>query len=118
MSTQFNGPGSFAGNSAISAFRAVALSTNRGVGLNPNTAVPMGFTQQDCASGDYVAVKFFNDGGTQKCAVTVTPVTIGSVLFAGASGFVSTTGTITVGRSLTSTSTDGGIIELRADSTL
>lgn len=112
MSTQFNGAGSFAANSAISAFRAVALSSNRGVGLNPTTAHPSGFTQQDVDSGDYVAVKFFTGPGTQKCAVTVTPVTVGNTLFAGANGFVSTTGTVTVGRSLTTTSTDGGIIEL------
>ena len=112
MSTQFNGSGSFAANSAISAFRAVAISSNRGVGLNPNNATPIGFTQQDVASGDYVAVKFFSGPGTQKCAVTVTPVTVGDSLFAGASGFVSTTGTVTVGRSLTTTSTDGGIIKI------
>ena len=81
MSTQFNGSGSFAANSAISAFRAVAISSNRGVGLNPNNATPIGFTQQDVASGDYVAVKFFSGPGTQKCAVTVTPVTVGDSPF-------------------------------------
>lgn len=111
MSTQFNGPGSFAANSAVSAFRAVAISTNRGVDLNAAATAPLGFTQQDAASGDYVAVKFFTGPGTQKCVVTVAPVTVGDTVYAGASGYVSTTGTITVGRSLTTASTDGSVIE-------
>jgi len=111
MSTQFNGSGSFAANSAVSAFRAVAVSTNRGVDLNAAATAPLGFTQQDAASGDYVAVKFFAGPGTQKCAVTVAPITIGDDVFAGADGFVSSTGTITVGRSLTTASANGSVIE-------
>lgn len=111
MSTQFNGSGSFAANSAVSAFRAVAISTNRGVDLNAAATAPLGFTQQDAASGDYVAVKFFAGPGTQKCVVTAAPVTIGDNLFAGADGFVSTAGTVTVGRSLTTASTNGSVIE-------
>jgi len=112
MSTQYNGAGSFLANADVSAFRAVAISDNRGVGLNPNSAAPVGFTQQDTVSGDYVAVKFFAGPGTQKCAVTVVPVTVGSTLFAAANGFVATTGTVTVGRSLSAATVNGAIIEL------
>lgn len=112
MATQVNGPGSYAANAAMSAFRAVVLSSNRGVGLAPNTAVPLGFIQQDVASGDYVAVKFFSGPGTHKASITVAPVTVGDVVFAGANGQVSTTGTITVGQSQTTASANGSIIEI------
>lgn len=114
MSTQVNGTGSFLANSALSAFRAVAISSNRGVGLNPNSGVPIGFTQQDTASGDFVAVKFFSGPGTQKCSVTATPITIGNTLYAGANGQLSVTGTVTVGRALESAATNGAIIEIEA----
>lgn len=114
MATQLNGTGSFLANAALSAFRAVAISSNRGVGLNPNDEVPIGFTQQDCADGSFVAVKFFSGPGTQKCSVTVAPVTVGDALYAGANGQVSTTGTVVVGRSLTTAATNGSIIEIEA----
>jgi hypothetical protein len=114
MATQLNGTGSFLANAALSAFRAVAISSNRGVGLNPNTAVPIGFTQQDIASGGFVAVKFFSGPGTQKCSVTAVPVTVGDAIYAAANGQVSTTGTVLVGRSLTTAATNGSIIEIEA----
>jgi hypothetical protein len=115
MATQFNGAGSFLANSAISAFRAVAISANRGVGLNPTTGVPIGFTQQDAADGAFVAVKFFSGPGTQKCAVTGAPITVGDTVYTGANGFVSTVTTnVTIGRSLTSAATNGSIIEFEA----
>jgi hypothetical protein len=112
MSTQYNGAGTFLANSDLSAFRAVALSDNRGVGLNPNNAAPIGFTQQDIASGGFVAVKFFAGPGSQKCSVTAAPVTVGNTLFAAANGQVAPTGTVTVGRSLTTAATNGSVIEL------
>jgi hypothetical protein len=114
MATQFNGAGSFLANSAISAFRAVAISSNRGVGLNPNSASPMGFVQRDAAEGDFVAVKFFGDSGTQKASITVAPVTVGDTLYAAANGQVSTTGTVTIGRSLSNAATNGSVIEIEA----
>jgi hypothetical protein len=112
MATQYDGDGSFLANADVSAFRAVAISDNRGVGLNPNNAAPIGFTQQDAASGAYVAVKFFAGPGTQKCAVTAAPVTVGNTLYAAANGFVAPTGTVTVGRSLTTAADNASIIEL------
>lgn len=114
MSTQYNGAGSFLANSAISAFRAVAISANRGVGLNPNSGVPIGFTQQDAADGGFVAVKFYSGPGSQKCSLTAAPVTIGNTLFAAANGQVAPTGTVTVGRSLTTAATNGSVIEVEA----
>ena len=99
----------------MSAFRGVVLSVNNGVGYSGTTTVPLGFTQADCASGDYVSVRFFNAGGTQKCSVTAQPVTVGNVLYAGASGQVSTTGTVTVGTSRVTTTSNGAVIEIIAD---
>jgi hypothetical protein len=112
MATQYEGAGSFLANADVSAFRAVALSDNRGIGLNPNNAAPIGFTQQDKASGDFVTVKFFSGPGSQKCAVTAAPVTVGNTLYAAANGFVAPTGTVTVGSSLSSASSNGAVIEL------
>jgi hypothetical protein len=112
MATQVNGTDSFLANSSISAFRAVAISSNRGVGLNPNSAVPMGFTQQDVASGSFVQVKFFFGPGSQKCSVTATPITIGNTLYAGADGRLSVTGTVTVGRALQNASANGAVISI------
>lgn len=111
MATQFNGPGSFLANSALSAFRGVVLSVNRGVGLGGASALPDGFTCEDVASGDYVAVKFLNGPGTQKCEITAAPVTVGDALYAGASGRVSTTGSVLVGKSLSTASANGSVIE-------
>ena len=112
MSTQTNGAASFLANTALSAFRAVAISSNRGVGLAPNNKLPIGFTQQDATADAFVAVKFFSGPGTQKCSVTATPITIGDTLYAGADGRLSVTGTVTVGRALESAGTNGAIIEV------
>jgi hypothetical protein len=113
MATQFNGPGSYLANSAISIHRAVSISANLGVGLNPDTALPFGFAERDVVSGDFVTVKFPNDGGTFNASVTVAPVTVGNTLYAAANGQVSTTGTVTVGRALSNAATNGAIIEIQ-----
>lgn len=103
MATQTFGPRAYLANAAISAFRAVVVSNNGGVGLAVNTTRPDGFAQIDTASGDYVSVRGFFDGQSQKGVLTAAPVTAGDTLYAGATGYVSTTGTITVGKSLTTT---------------
>ncbi len=103
MATANFGPRAYLANAAISAFRAVVLSNNGGVGLAGTGQVPDGFAQIDAASGDYASVRHFFDGGTQKGVLTASPVTVGDVLYAGATGYVSSTGTITVGKSLTTT---------------
>lgn len=114
MSTQYFGTGSFLANATITAFRAVVISTNGGVGLSATAGSVDGIAQIDAASGDYVTVKFLNQGGTQKGTLVGGPVTVGDTIYAGASGQVGPTGTVTVGKSLTSASTDGSIIEFIA----
>jgi hypothetical protein len=112
MATQFEGAGSFLANSAISAFRGVTLSTNRGIGASATAVVPLGITQQDADSGNMVAVKFLHDSGTYRISITGCPVTAGDVIFAGANGQATRTGgTVTIGRALESASTNGSIIE-------
>lgn len=106
-----NGPRTYVANQAISAYRAVVISTNGGVTYAGNAAIPDGVAIIDGASGDYIPVRGIYTTGTLKCAVTSTPVTVGDTLYAGASGFISTTGTITVGKSLTTTTSSGSIIE-------
>jgi hypothetical protein len=114
MATQLAGNGTFVANTALSAFRAVVLSNNRGITYAGASAIPDGFSGADAASGDYVDVKFFFNGGTHKCEITACPVTVGDALYAGALGRVSTTGTITVGKSLTTATANGSVIELLA----
>jgi hypothetical protein len=116
MATANFGPRAYLANAAISAFRAVVLSVNGGVGLAGNGQVPDGFAQVDAASADYASVRHFFDGGTQKGVLTASPVTVGDALYAGATGYVSTTGTITVGKSLTTTggaanAANGSVVE-------
>lgn len=103
MATANFGPRGYLANLAISAFRAVVLSNNGGVTYAGSGQVPDGFAQTDVASADYVPVRHFFDGGTQKGVITASPITVGDTVYAGALGRVSTTGTITVGKSLTTT---------------
>ena len=110
MATNYLGTGTFLANTTVTAFYGVVISNNRGVGLSSTSACD-GFAQIDAASGDYVTVAFLTIFGTQKGVVTATPVTVGDTLYLGASGLVSTTGTVTIGKALTSTSNNGAVIE-------
>jgi hypothetical protein len=115
MSTQYFGAGTFLANEVITAFRLVSISANGGVGLSATAGSSDAVAQIDAASGDYVSVKFLHDGGTQKGTLVAGPVTAGNTLFVGASGQVSTNGTVTVGKSLTTTATSGAIVEFIAE---
>jgi len=103
MATANFGPRGYLANLAISAYRAVVISSNGGVTYAGDGQVPDGFAQVDVASGDYASVRHFFDGGTQKGVITASPITVGDTVYAGALGRVSTTGTITVGKSLSTT---------------
>jgi hypothetical protein len=115
MSTQYFGAGTFLANEVITAFRLVSISSNGGVGLSATAGSADAVAQIDAASGDYVSVKFLHDGGTQKGTLVAGPVTAGNTLFVGASGQVSTNGTVTVGKALTTTATSGAVIEFIAE---
>lgn len=108
-----NNVGSFLANSALSAFRGVTISNNRGVGASATAVRPFGVSQQDVESGDYIAVKFLdNSSGTFKISVTGCPVTVGDAIYAGANGQATRTGgTVTIGYALTTAATNGSIIE-------
>jgi hypothetical protein len=107
MATQYLGNGTFLANATITAFQGVVISNNRGVGLSTSTACD-GIAQLDAASGDYVTVRFLHSAGTMKAVVTGTPVTVGDNLYLAASGLVSTTGTVTVGKSLSTQASGNG----------
>jgi len=111
MASQLAGDGSFVANLAVSAFRCVSLSSNRGITYSLTGTVPVGVTLADTASGDFVAVKFFTGPGTHKSEVTGVPVTVGDLLYAADLGRVGTTGTVSVGRSLTTATSNGSVIE-------
>lgn len=112
MATQFEGNGTFTANAAISAFRGVTISNNRGVGASATAVIPNGITQRDADTGDVVTVKFFRGPGTHKISVTGCPVTVGDTIYAGSSGQATKTGgTVTIGTALTTATTNGSIIE-------
>jgi hypothetical protein len=110
MATIYNGTGTLLANLAVSAYRGVVISNNRGITYSGATDIPAGFTQYDADADDYTAVRFFFES-TQKAEITAVPVTVGDTLYAGALGRVSTTGTITVGKSLTTATSNGTVIE-------
>jgi hypothetical protein len=111
MATSFNHTGTFLANSAITAFRLVSISSNRGVGLSATASLPDGVATIDAASGDLVTVQFLG-GNTVNATLLAGPVTVGDTLFSVASGQVAITGTITVGKSLSTASDAGAIIEM------
>ena len=111
MATSFQNAGTFVANSAITAFRLVSISSNRGVGLAATASLPDGVALIDAASGDQVTVQFLG-GTTIKATLLAGPVTIGDTLFTTANGTVAITGTVTVGKSLTTASDASAIIEI------
>ena len=111
MATSFQNSGTFVANSAITAFRLVSISSNRGVGLAATASLPDGVALIDAASGDQSSVQFLG-GNSVKATLLAGPVTVGDTVFSVASGQVAITGTITVGKSLTTASDAGAIIEM------
>lgn len=111
MSTLYTGRGTFLANTTITAFRSVVLSSNGGVTLGSGSAKPDGWALTDAASGDYVAVKFHHDGGTLKGTLSAAPITVGDVVYAANAGNVSPTGSIAVGKSLSTSAVTGAVIE-------
>ena len=111
MATNYIGNGTFVANSAITAFRNVVISSNRGVGLSATAGSVDGVALIDAASGDFISVAFLTANGTLNGTLIGAPVTIGDTLFAGASGQLSTNGTVTIGKSLTTAATDASVIE-------
>jgi hypothetical protein len=111
MATSYQNSGSFVANSAITAFRLVSISANRGVGLSATASLPDGVATIDAASGDFVTVQFLG-GNTVNVTLLAGPVTIGDTIYSVASGQVAITGTITVGKSLSTASDAGAIIEM------
>jgi hypothetical protein len=111
MSTMYSGNGTFLANTTVTAFRAVVLSSNGGITLNSGTTKPDGFALTDAASGDYVSVKFLHNPGTQKGSLLTAPITVGDVVYAANSGNVAPTGTVAIGKSLTTSAVTGAVIE-------
>ena len=105
MATSYQNSGSFVANSAITAFRLVSISSNRGASL------PDGVATIDAASGDLVTVQFLG-GNTVKATLLAGPVTVNDTLYSTANGTVAITGTITVGKSLSTASDASAIIEM------
>jgi hypothetical protein len=111
MATSFQNSGTFVANSAITAFRLVSISSTRGVGLAATASLPDGVAMIDAASGDQISVQFLG-GTTIKATLLAGPVAVGDTLFSTANGTVAITGTITVGKSLTTASDASAIIEI------
>lgn len=112
--SQFEGNGSFEASAAISAFRGVTLDSSRKVAASATAVIPLAVTQMDADTGDFAPVKFvLNGNGTFRISVTGCPVTLADVVFCGANGQATRTGSaITLGRALQSATTNGAIIEV------
>ncbi len=78
---------------------------------SPTATACDGFAQIDAASGDYVTVAFLTNFGTQKGIIGTGPVTVGDTLYLGSSGVLATSGTVTIGKALTTTASNGATIE-------
>ena len=104
---------SFPVNAALSAFRRVAVSNNGSIGYADNGVNGIGILQQDVTSDSFYtpSVRLYGTG-TYMCAVTSVPVTIGDTVYAAVTGYVSSTGTVVAGRTLTSASVRGSFIEV------
>jgi hypothetical protein len=111
MATSYQNSGTFLANAAITAFRLVSISSNRGVGLSATASLPDGVATIDAASGDYVTVQFLG-GNTVNVTLLAGPVTVGDTLFSTANGSVAITGSVTVGKSLSTASDASAIIEM------
>jgi hypothetical protein len=104
---------SFSVNAALSAFRRVAVSNNGSIDYANNGILGVGILQQDVTNDSFYtpSVRFYSVG-TYMCAVTSVPVTIGDTVYAAVNGYVSSTGTVVAGRTLTSASVNGTWIEV------
>ena len=104
---------SFGVNAALSAFRRVRVSSNGSIDYALSTEMGVGVVQQDVTNQSYYTpqVRFYGTG-TVMVSVTAVPVTIGDTIFAASNGQVSSTGTVTAGKTLTSAATNGDWIEL------
>jgi hypothetical protein len=111
MATSYQNSRTFTANSAITAYRLVSVSANSGVGLSATASLPDGVATIDAASGDLVSVQFLG-GNSVKVTLLAGPVTVNDTLFSTANGTVAITGSITVGKSLTTASDASAIIEM------
>src|SRR4051812_32965137 len=116
MATRTFDNGSFPANLAVTAFRAGILSSNGGLTYATGAAgtVPDFIIEEDGASGDYVAVRWLNATGTQKCTISAASVTFGADLYWTGLGQVGITGTVTAGKCLLATTSNGAVIEFLA----
>ena len=114
MSTQYIGAGTHLANVTVTAFRLLSLSTNGGVTYTAANGKPAGVSLTDCASGDYVGVKYIHNSGTQKVESAGSAIAVGDTLYSGALGTVSGAGSTAVGIAMSAApaaSSTGTIIE-------
>lgn len=92
MSTQNDFSRSFTANTAMSAFRRVAVSSNGALDLGANNALGIGILQQDTAAQSYENPKVrFYTTGSFKVSATGGSITAGNTLYAVTSGQVAVT---------------------------
>lgn len=98
-------------NAAVSYGHLVVLSTNGGVDLNGASTKPDGIALTDTAASGYVAVRYMHETGSAVGKSAVSVIALGGTLYAGASGTISATGTIVVGKALEACSVTGAEVE-------
>jgi hypothetical protein len=115
MSTVYLDNGTYVANVTVTAYRLLSVGTNGGVTYTAANGKPDGISLTDAASGDYVAVRYIQNGGTQKAESAVSVIAVADTLYSAALGTVSTTGTQAIGKALSASTTTGTIVEFLAN---
>jgi hypothetical protein len=116
MATSQQSPASFKSNSALSAFRLVAVTANGQIGYsNATVAIPLGVTRADIPADSFAtaSVDLLN-GDILPVAITGAPITPGiSLLYGGADGYATTTGAYFIGVAVEAATENGTVISVK-----
>lgn len=101
----------FTASGAVSQFNRVYVSAAGVVAVAGATTPGVGTAEVDAASGDTLAVRLWSAAGTRKM-VAAAAISAGAPVYAAASGKVTSSGSLYVGRALEAATTDGDVIEV------
>lgn len=111
MATSFESPLALKANTALSAFRLVALSTNGSVGYSTAATTPVGVTGADIPADSFATAKVYSArGNIYPITITGSASTAGALVYAAADGQVAITGSVLVGISAEASGAAGTIV--------
>jgi hypothetical protein len=110
MASTFATNDTFKPNTALSQFRLLTLLSNGKVGYSGTTDSVIGTADADTPLEDFANVKVNGLTAGVIVAVTNVPITIGSRLYAGASGYANITGTVDLGLIAAQAASENGTV--------